>query len=181
MNSTFKPTEIKELEQETYRLSLQDGVMEMFMGIMLLVTSNLYNNTLPMGVILVFLLFVFPYMSRMMKNRFTYPRTGYIKVRTTNEFQKNDLIAFVIFLTMVISLSGILILLFPNGYGDSENLYRVMPFAFGMVLFGPAMHLADKTGQDRYLMIGVLPTITGMLVSVLSVLNDPWIIEHTEH
>ena len=36
------------------------------------------------------------------------------------------------------------------------------------------MHLQDKTGMDRYLFMGVLPTISGLLITVLSVIDEPW-------
>jgi hypothetical protein len=162
---------LTKLEQEAYRDTMNDGLVEIFMGMIFLIMSNLYQNTMPIGVIVVFIIFIFPYMIERIRERWTYPRIGYIKVKPDEDF---DLIPFLVFLASILTMAGLIIPLFPQGYDDTDNLYRVMPFLFGMVMFGPGLYLVDKTGQDRYLLLGLGPTLSGLAITVQSVINEPW-------
>ncbi|MCY3414459.1 MAG: hypothetical protein INQ03_22620 [Candidatus Heimdallarchaeota archaeon] len=164
-------TPLQEAQQEAYRSTIQDGLMFAFMGIMLLIISNLYYSTMPIGIMVVLALVIFKFLSEFVREKYTYPRIGYVKMKKETDF---DFIPFIVFMATIFSLAGILVLLMPDAYGDSDNLYRVWPFLLGLILFGPGMDLADKSGQDRYLLIGVGPTISGMLISVLSVMDEPW-------
>ena len=120
----------------------------------------------------VFVVIIFPKGLEKIRERFTHPRIGYVKVKPDVEFK---VVTLLIFMISVFSMAGIAILLLSGGYGDTDNLYRIWPFILGMVMFGPAMHLQEKTGKDRYLLMGVFPTITGLLITTLSVIDDPWV------
>jgi hypothetical protein len=169
--TTTDTSNLKQLEQEAYQDTMNDGLVEIFMGMVFLIMSNLYHNTMPIGVIVVFIIFIFPYMIERIRERWTYPRTGYIKVKPDESF---DFIPFIIFLASILILAGLIIPLFPQGYDDTDNLYRVMPFLIGMVMFGPGLYLVDRTGQDRYLLFGLGPTVSGLAITVQSVVDEPW-------
>jgi hypothetical protein len=166
-----KLSNLSELEQETYRSTVKDGLMELFLGMTLLILSNVYYNTWSISLMVLFVIIIFPKATEKIRERYIYTRIGYVKVKPDTEF---EVIQFITFMVTIFSLAGILILLLPNGYDDTDNLYRIWPFILGMVMFGPAMHLQEKTGMDRYLFMGVLPTISGLLITVLSVIDEPW-------
>ena len=162
---------LSKLEQEIYRSIMKDGLMEIFLGLTLLILSNVYYNTWSISIMVLFVIIIFPKATDKIRERYIYTRIGYVKVKPDTDF---ELFNFVIFMVTIFSLAGILILLLPNGYDETDNLYRIWPFILGMVMFGPAMHLQEKTGQDRYLFMGVLPTISGLLITTLSVIDEPW-------
>jgi len=159
------------LEQETYRDSMQDGLMFVFTGLMLVILGNLFGYPLIQAVALLTIFIIFPRGSELLRRRYVYPRVGYVKPKSSNNF---EIIPFVIFISSVLIIAGLTVALLPEGYRDTDNLYRIMPFLLGMVFFGPALDVADRTGQDRYLLMGLLPTISGLLITVLSVSATPW-------
>ena len=166
-----KLSDLSELEQETYRSTMKDGLMEISLGLTMLILSNVYYSSIPISIMVLFIIVIFPKGTEKIRERYIYTRIGYVKIKTDTEF---EVAQFITFMVTIFSLAGILILLFPNGYDDTDNLYRIWPFILGMVMFGPAMHLQEKTGQDRYLLMGVLPTVSGLLITVLSVIDEPW-------
>lgn len=166
-----KLSDLSELEQDTYRSTMKDGLMEFFLGMTLLILSNVYYSPVSFSLMVLCIIIIFPKASEKIRERYVYTRIGYVKVKTDTEFEG---VQFIIFMVTIFGLAAIVILLMPNAYDDTDNLYRIWPFILGMVMFGPALHLQDKTGKDRYLLMGVLPTISGLLITTLSVIDEPW-------
>lgn len=163
--------DLQSLEQEAYRHTISDGLMEIFAGMMFLMLSNLYTNTMPIAIIVLFMLVIFPRAIKEIRKKWIYPRIGYVKVKQDTKF---EWVSFLIFMGTVTTMAGILVLLLPGGYSDTDNLYRVAPFAIGMVMFGPAFELVDRSGQDIYYLVGILPMISGLAITAASVINEPW-------
>lgn len=166
-----KINDLYTIEQEIYRESISDGMMEIFMGILLFFVSLFWGNEEFISFGIIITLFIFPIIQERIRKRFVYPRTGYVEPKSDDSF---EFTAFIIFMITIFLVSGLVVFLLPNGYEDTENLYRVIPFTLGMVMFGPAFELSDRSGQDRYLLLGILPTISGLAITVWSVSDVPW-------
>lgn len=159
------------VEREAFRHSMQDGLMLVFLGVIMFGMAVLYTIQPALGGMAAVAVVILPPVSEKIRERFVYPRIGYVKTKIDGSF---DLLPFLVFLGFVFTMSGLIIPLFPGGYSDVDNLFRTIPFALGMIMFGPSLFLQEKTGQDRYMLIGVATTITGLLVTVVSVMDDPW-------
>lgn len=161
-----KNVELKEISQKVYRSEYIDGFLFILIGFILFTTAGIINlHPVFMSLLVVAFIACFP-LSKTLRQRFTYPRIGYFKVKT--EDPKKLIPGMLLFTFSIIIAFFILLVLFsgsdPKVLYDFENWYRFLPIVFGLIMFGPSLDLVDKTGQRIYYGIGMFSTILGLLI-----------------
>ena len=156
--------DLKKIEQKAFSQSQQDGLMEFVMGICLLAMSTrLFSRVLIAMFPLAMLLFR-PVLNAMRK-RFTYPRTGYVKLV---EDKPKDAIAGIALITLiVIAVLAVAFILFAD-VGDFGLWLKWVPVWAGVVLAIMFISLAAKSGTIRYYIFALWSVLYGLVLSILN-------------
>ena len=158
--------DLVKLEQNAFRESMKDGVMETLAGFVFLIMAVMFQQPAFIGVFVVFNLLLLPRLVEVFRDKHTYPRIGYVKLKTKeSDFSIRPLL---LLLVVVATLTGLATQLLV---GDVFNLYNwliLMPFALGLIMFGPSIFLVEKTGSKTYYLFGTITSILGLVVSYLS-------------
>jgi len=154
---------VKEIGQKTFRESQQDGLMEFVMGICLLAMSTRLLSRILIGMFPIAILLFGPVLNALRK-RFTYPRTGYVKLV---EDKPRDAITGIALVTLiVIALLAVAFILFAN-VSDFSLWMKWVPFWAGIMLAGMFVSLAAKSATTRYYIFAVYSLIVGLALSIL--------------
>ena len=175
-----KEQNLKELEQESVQELNRDGFNELNFGIIFLVFFNamylgiddissispklltLVGLTISIfGVVYsIFLLLYY----KVYRKKYVYPRIGYVKLREDHSF-KEKLGGFA-FLVLGIAEEITLIWMLSTGVVTIDWLYRWIPFLVGLNAWIFCFALKHKSGQNIYLLIGALMTISGFVIAL---------------
>jgi hypothetical protein len=156
--------DLKEIEQKAFRISQQDGLMELVMGICLLAMSTRLFSRVLIGMFPLAMLLFRPVLNAMRK-RFTYPRTGYVKLV---EDKPKDAIAGIAIITLiVIAVLAVAFILLAD-VGDFGLWLKWVPFWAGVVLAIMFISLAAKSGTTRYYIFALWSAVYGIVLSILN-------------
>lgn len=163
MSEELEKIDVKEIEQKVYRTDYIDGLAFIFLGIVLFITAGIIKVNLAFMGLLTFSFFICFLISEALRKRYTYPRLGYFKIKTDNPSQ---VVGVILFISGLIVISLVIILILEGGKIDdiSEIFWKYLPMIFGLILSGPSLDIADKTGQTRYYGIGIFSTLFGLLI-----------------
>lgn len=156
--------DLLEIERKTYRESMKDGLTEFLLGLVLCVIPGIMFQSYFVPIFVMFYIIFLPQGIEAFRRKYTYPRTGYVKLR---EEQPPKLtlgvaaVALLIFITIIAILYSLSI-----GVIDRYFIWKWLPTVFGVIMCGPSLYLKDKTGQNRYYLWGILTAITGVAVSL---------------
>ncbi len=151
--------DLVELEQKTYREYMQDGLTFLFLGVLLFITSALSSQPSFLPIFIVVMMFI-PQAVERIKERFTYPRLGYVQLREEDpRSTAKGIIRFVVF---VIVASFVVLILYFGPSFEVEIIYRALPVIFGIIMIGPSLWLVEKTGSRTYYLFGVLVALSGL-------------------
>jgi hypothetical protein len=154
---------VKEIGQKTFRESQQDGLMEFLMGICLLAMSTRLLSRVLIGMFPIAILFFSPILNALRK-RFTYPRTGFVKLL---EDKPKDAIAGIALVTLiVIAILAVSFILFAN-VRDFSLWMKWVPFWAGIIIAVMFVSLAAQSAAARYYIFAVYSLIVGLVLSLL--------------
>jgi hypothetical protein len=145
--------DLKKMEQRANRLLNQDGLTEVLLGIIFFVSSASMSGR---GSFVPFLPLYIIFMKQIVelfRNRFTYPRIGYVKFPDEESDDVGRGILTFVGAIMVLFVLGI----YFSSEGLSFNiLHKWLPLGIGVFLFGPFQYLYSKTGDKvHWIYIGV--------------------------
>jgi hypothetical protein len=158
--------DLKELERKVYRDSLQDGIMEILLGFLLIVCGLLMINPKVfagiMSIYVLFLLFL-PRLLDRMKRRFTYPRLGEAALP---QEEPKPLAAGILGFTLA---AGVLVALTLALLGrlTTDEWYRWLPVWMGLCFVGASWYLYSKSGRARYVVCGLFALGAGFAIGSL--------------
>jgi len=155
--------DVKEIEQKTFRESQQDGLMEFVMGICLLAMSTRLLSRVLIVMFPIAMILFRPALNAMRK-RFTFPRTGFVKLIPD---RPKDAIAGIALITLIIiAVMAVAFILFA----DVRNFglwLKWVPVWAGVVLAIMFVSLAAKSGTSRYYIFALYSVVAGFLLSIL--------------
>jgi hypothetical protein len=164
--------DIQELEQETYRYSMQDGLAEIFAGLGLIIFACMigvqdiesYGFFCSYCIFLLLIVFRTPILEKL-RRKVTYPRIGYVKVRRDEPSPPVMVVLFSV-MTIIVIVSGALVII-PSDLPIYDILWKYMPVSLGMVMIPAGFSLVEKTGDRRYFAFGLLGVTTGLIFALL--------------
>jgi len=157
-------TDIQELEQETYRYSMQDGLAQILVGLILVTSAYVIEDLNWYFSFFWLIVFAIPIWEKL-RRKFTYPRIGYVKARQDEPSRPGmAVLLFVMTNLVIVSLALVLI---PSDSPIYDTLSRYSPIVFGVMMILPSLFLVEKTGDRRYFALGLLGVTTGFIVTLL--------------
>ena len=154
---------LKEIEQKAFSQSQQDGLMEFVMGICMLAMSTRLLSRVLIGMFPIAVILFSPILSAM-RNRFTYPRTGFVKLI---EDKPKDAIAGIALVTLIIiAVLAVAFILFAD-VRDFGLWMKWVPLWAGIMLAIMFVSLAAKSPTARYYIFAVYSLVVGLILSIL--------------
>ncbi|MHA3964046.1 MAG: hypothetical protein AM325_010960 [Candidatus Thorarchaeota archaeon SMTZ1-45] len=156
--------DLVKLEQATFRTANQDGFTELWMGLMILAISLLLIHTAFVGTVAILIIFQAVFNEKI-KEKFTYPRIGKVKLRGEAETPSG----YGWILAVLIMIPALASVFFSTVY-ENDILYliaRGAPVLVGIGLIQPSAYLVSKSGLNRYYGIGIVSSILGMVFTLL--------------
>lgn len=156
--------DLDEIERNAYRETVKDGFTEIFLGVLLLYTSLTWLRP---GVTSAFIpLFIIfgPRVLEALKQRYTYPRIGYVKIKVEDGVK----IAKGIFSYMLVVIVLLVVVVGAVYWGswNSDLVYRWTPTFMGAMLLGGMLYTQGRSGEDKYYVYGFLSLLIGIAFSL---------------
>lgn len=165
--------DLKKMEQRANRLLNQDGLTEILLGAIFFVSSASLSGH---GSFIPFLPIYIIFLKNIVesfRNRFTYPRIGYVKVPDEESKDVGRGILTFIGVVMVLFVVGV----YFSSEGISFNsLYKWLPLGIGVFLYGPFQYLFSKTGDKVnwiYIAVSILGGLGFSLLKFAEVREGP--------
>jgi uncharacterized membrane protein len=162
MEKSMNEINLREMEQKVYRESMQDGLTEILLGILLIGVGTLFVVKLSAGLAVLFILFA-PHILETLKRKYTYPRIGYMRLHTDPPkktafgiFSYMLLVAVVMVIALIIIFGGI----------SADLWYRWTPTFMGAMLTGALVYLVGKSADRRYYGVAVFGLVAGVVLSI---------------
>ena len=168
----MKDKTIQDIEKRTLRYWFQDGLWDLGFGLVILLMGLIFllliwltDETAAMILSVVQMIFVvgaFWVIGRVvtyLKERITYPRTGYVEYRRPVGARRFQKVVTALLLSMVISVFIILLATLPA-------MQNKMPAVIGAILAAVSIYLGWRFGVTRYFGNGVVTIIWGVVVSL---------------
>jgi hypothetical protein len=165
---------ILELEQETHRYSMQDGLAEIFLGLCLIIIagtieaddSSLYGIFLDLiiyGIFFLLIAFRTPILEKL-RRKVTYPRIGYVKVR---QDEPSGLLMVVFVFVMMVFFAILLASFISPSDTSYDTACKYLPVSLGVMMILYSFALVEKTGDCWYFAFGLLTVTTGLIFALL--------------
>jgi hypothetical protein len=155
--------DVKKIEQKTFSQSQQDGLMEFVMGICLLAMSTRLLSRVLIGMFPIAIILFAPILNAL-RNRFTYPRIGFVKLI---DDKPKDVIAGIALVTLiVIAVLAVAFILFAD-VRDFGLWMKWVPLWAGIMLAGMFASLSAKSTTARYYIFALYSLVVGLLLSIL--------------
>jgi len=157
--------------QTAFRETMKDGFSEILAGFFFTMTPAIFINPSFISIFVVFYIIFLPQLIERARQKYTYPRVGYVKPRTDEtDFRPKGLLAL---LLIVIVCSAILVMIMTQNIANYYNWFIMFPFILGMTMLAPSAYLVDRTGSKIYWGFGIVTTILGLVISYLTTTFPP--------
>ena len=163
--------ELVKTGQDAYRATMKDGFIEILTGFFFILTPIIFIKPFFVPMFVMIYVFFLPYYAEIFRKKYTFPRVGYVKLRTDPlDYRPKALLALLFF---VIVTSGILIMLMTQEVANYYNWFIMFPFILGTALIAPSAYLVDRTGAKIYWGFGTVATILGLVISTITLTYPP--------
>ncbi|HOP09311.1 MAG TPA: hypothetical protein PK718_08250 [Candidatus Methanofastidiosa archaeon] len=155
--------DLRRIERRAYNESVKDGFMEILLGALLVFIGLMVWSQKGVVFIAIFpMLFCNPLL-KWLKKRYTYPRIGYVKLRSDDG--KKVGLGILRYVLVVIMFLVALSYLFFKEESIYDSIYRLIPLYMAFILLGGFTYLHSKSENNiTYLYIGVT-MISGILMT----------------
>jgi hypothetical protein len=155
---------LKEMEQNAYKLLNQDGLMELLMGAILFVVSATFGGASAFSSFLAIYVIFIRQIVEGFKKRYTYPRIGYLKL--PEEDSKKIAIGIFTYLGVVLlALMAFIYLIYGGVTGELLNKW--IPLLIGLIFFGGLHYHYSKSGDKIVLLYNAIALGAGLVFSLL--------------
>ncbi|MFC1803786.1 hypothetical protein ACFL0D_07460 [Thermoproteota archaeon] len=161
-------TNLKNMEQKVNKLLSEDGLTELLLGIILFSSSASFSGTISftpfLGIYVVF-------MNRIIegfRNRFTYPRIGYVKL--PDEDTKKIGVGILTFMGTIMLILAITLFI-AYGRITGHRIYQWMPTVMGLMLFG-GLNYGYSKSRDKVNIIYIIIALTSSIAFSLMNFTD---------
>jgi len=149
-------TDLRRIERNAFRDTVQDGLMDIFLGFLLF----FMGGRLQSGSVAVIVPFIFlgPFVIAALKRRFVYPRIGYVELATGDSRHG---LRWLLGFGLAIVAVFLAVLLISGDIRDAARWYRWMPIPIGMVMVTGFIITAYKSRLARFYLYAALAAAGG--------------------
>ena len=143
---------------------MQDGILEILLGVLLVIYGIILLTNLPAVFMFVFwIIFIIP-LYEIIKKRYTYPRIGKVKVQEDNP--KKTVSGIFIYKIAVAAIMGVSIFVL---FGDITSflIYRSLPIFFAIMILGAMAYSHGKSGSRRFYVYATIALVSAPFFSII--------------
>lgn len=156
---------LEEIERKAWRESMQDGLEMIMISVILLGTSATYSTSTSIFFTIIFPLLLARPILESVRRRYTYPRTGYVKVQADDH--KKTAMGIFIYMAVVLAVMAVaLYIIFGSGLWPPYVAYQAAPAFLGAMLLGAMIYTRSKSGDPRYHVYGLIALSSGIAFSI---------------
>ncbi len=160
-----KKMNLKDMEKKSWRYSMQDGLIEASIGILLVVLGLLLSIEFTIVFIVVFFIIFMNPLLEIIRKKFTYPRIGRVKVH--EDPTKKTVGGISLYMIVVAAIMGVgMFVIF--GEINAENIYRSLPIFFSIMILGAMLYSYGKSGSLRFYIYAALAMVTAPFFSFIN-------------
>jgi hypothetical protein len=153
------------IEQRAWRESMKDGLEMVMIGVVLLGASTTFFSSSAIIFTTIFPLIMAMPIIEAVRRRYTYPRTGYVKVQTDDaKLTVKGIFLYGVVVVAVIAVA--LYVIFGSGLWPPYVFYQVVPAFVGAMLMGAMIYTRSKSGDPRYHVYGLIALAGGIAFSI---------------
>lgn len=157
--------DLEEIERKVWRDSMQDGLEIIMIGVVLLGTSVYYLSSVSIFFTTIFPLIMALPIIEAVRRRYTYPRTGFVKVQADDaKTTAGGIFLYGVVVVAVIAVA--LYIIFGSGLWPPYIFYQVVPAFVGAMLLGAMIYTRSKSGDPRYHAYGLIALAGGIAFSI---------------
>jgi len=161
--------DLKDIERRVHHSAYQDGLLEIFLGGYLLLVGGVLVAEPELTPFSVFLVFLLKPLFERAKNRYIYPRVGYVKLRAGKTDSRGIVIGAIGFSIALLVSIGLFILGMGEEHHWSFWLDYFVPGISGFMLATGPFWLGRRYGLKRGYVLAALFSLGGVLIPVLGV------------
>ena len=155
--------DLKQIERNIFREYCQDGLADIVIGAYFFLLGLLLPSGTVAPLIALFVLFFVP-LVRGLKNRYTYPRLGYVELRQGDPGP----VPLLTVGSLVLGLIALIAVLIAVGaIGQPAQWYRWMPILFGIWFAGMFLGLGLTVRVVRYYVVAGVTLVGGPTFALL--------------
>ena len=155
---------LKEMEQNAYKLLNEDGLMELLMGAILFVVSSTFGGSSSFSSFLALYVIFIRQIVEGFRKRYTYPRIGYLRL-PEDDAKQIGIGIFTYMGAVMLALVVFIYLLYGRFTGDL--LYKWIPLLIGLIFFGGLQYHYSKSGDKLSLIYTAIAIGAGLVFSLL--------------
>ena len=152
------------MEKQSWRYSMQDGLAEILLGILLIVAGVLLSRDLPFGFVPLLFIIVIAFLYEKIRKRFTYPRIGRVKLHE-DEPKRTAGGIFLYMFIVAVCMAVAMFVIFREI--TSHLIYRSLPIFFALMLLGAMTYSHGKSGSKRYYVYAAIALVSAPLFSLI--------------
>lgn len=146
-----------EIEKKSYKQLNDDGFLEIALSVLLMMYSGLWDTGI-IGIVVLFQIGLLPKLIEYAREKYTYPRIGYVKHFDDSSETGKGIIGFMVASILIIAILLII------GYGKitGDLIYQWVPTFIGLVLLGAMFYVNGKSGDNIYLWYAIYSILSGV-------------------
>lgn len=148
----------KTIARNVWQDSMRDGLMEMLLGLYFLLTGIVIYADMS-AMFIIFMAF-FPALAKKIKERYTYPRIGYVKFPEHEKSPGRRILAAL--LAAVIAVAMVVVL--AQAGEKTQALYKWVSLLPALILVAGLSFMGQKTGFVRFYAMAAFALVVGVIV-----------------
>jgi MFS family permease len=161
---------LQEIERRVKHSAYQDGLIELFLGGFLLLFGILFAVQPRLSVFSFLALFVLLRLFERAKQRYIYPRVGYVKLKEEQETDlKGIVIATLVFIVILLGALGLFVLTLGGDKGWNTWFNYFFPAFTGLMMAIGPFWLGQTYGLKRGYILATLFLLSGIAFPVLGI------------
>lgn len=159
------------IEKRIVRETMMDGLTELLLGGLLIVYGVAWQITVFIAVVVVFQILFLPRVLERMKERYVFPRIGYVKAK--EEDPKRLGRGIVLYLAGAFAAWLVLLYIGYGGQITYHVIYQWIPTVLGACFVGAMTYLRGKSGDSRYWVYALAAFLLALTLSALDSFDEP--------
>lgn len=161
IRSPWGAADLADFERRAWRYDAQDGILEILSGFLYLIIAGVVAEP-RLAWMLALILFPLLFAHRVLKHRYTYPRLGYVKLRSEDGARLGR--GMLLYTTVIIAALALGL----GVFGDITDLQlwkRCLPALAGAFSAGGFLYLAQRSGLLRHWILAAITAGWGVVCS----------------
>ena len=166
-------TELDVIALKVQQAYYEDGLADLFMGVIFLGLASVFTLLAHHITFLVFMIITlnplfYGALIEAAKRRWVYPRAGYVKPKPFEETSTRGVLLILVLLASIVILPPVVLFIISGYAGLFFWLIWIAPPAFGLMIAIAPFTLARRYHLNRYYLFAILLPVIGLIVPWLN-------------